>query len=110
MVLKQRRAAIRMNLSIYCKISSCGNKEFFMVKGLLSIASLFIVIVIGHIVIVAQTDMKAPIANKVPRVLKIHGYEVTDNYFWLRGDKDKLDPAIRSYLEDNNKYTQSFMG
>jgi oligopeptidase B len=77
---------------------------------LLSIASLFIVIVIGHIVIVAQTDMKAPIANKVPHVLKIHGYEVTDNYFWLRGDKDKLDPAIRSYLEDNNKYTQSFMG
>lgn len=81
-----------------------------MVKGLLSIASLFIVIVIGRIVIVAQTDMKPPVAKKEPKVLKIHGYEITDNYAWLRGDKDKLDPAIKSYLEDNNKYTESLMG
>ncbi len=81
-----------------------------MIKGLLGIASLFIVIVIGRIVIVAQTDMKPPVAKKEPKVLKIHGYEITDNYAWLRGDKDKLDPAIRSYLEDNNKYTESFMG
>jgi oligopeptidase B len=81
-----------------------------MIKVLSSIVSLFIVIIIGHIVIVAQTDMKAPIANKVPKTLKIHGYEITDNYAWLRDDKDHLDPAIKSYLEDNNKYTESFMG
>jgi len=61
-------------------------------------------------VIAAQTDMKPPIAKKVPQILKIHGYEITDNYFWLRGDKDHLDPAIRSYLEDNNRYTESVMG
>jgi len=81
-----------------------------MVRKLLSIVSLFIVIVIGRYVIIAQTDMKAPIANKAPKVLKIHGYEVTDNYAWLRGSKDNLDPAIKAYLEDNNKYTESFMG
>ena len=81
-----------------------------MVKRLLSLASLFIIIVIGRIVIVAQTDMKPPVAKKEPKVLKIHGYEITDNYAWLRGDKDKLDPAIRTYLEDNNKYTESLMG
>ena len=81
-----------------------------MVKIILGAASLFIVIVIGHIVIVAQTDMKAPLAKKEPKVLKIHGYEITDNYAWLRGNKDSLDPAIKSYLEDNNKYTESFMG
>ncbi len=81
-----------------------------MVKRLLSLASLFIIIVIGRIVIVAQTDMKPPVAKKEPKILKIHGYEITDNYAWLRGDKDKLDPAIRTYLEDNNKYTESLMG
>lgn len=81
-----------------------------MVKGLLGIASLFIVIVIGRIVIVAQPDMKPPVAKKEPKILKIHGYEVTDNYAWLRGDKSNLPPAIKSYLDDNNKYTESFMG
>lgn len=81
-----------------------------MVKGLLGIASLFIIIIFGRIVIVAQTDMKPPVAKKEPKVLKIHGYEITDNYAWLRGDKNKLDPAIKTYLEDNNKYTESFMG
>ncbi|MBK8302034.1 MAG: S9 family peptidase [Chloracidobacterium sp.] len=79
-------------------------------KVLVGIAFLFIVIVIGNVVIVAQTDMKAPVAKKVPKVLKIHGYEITDNYFWLRDRNDKKDPEVIKYLEDNNKYTESFMG
>ena len=79
-------------------------------KGLLCIAFLFIVIVIGNTVIVAQDTMKAPVAKKVPKVLKIHGYEVTDNYAWLRDRNDKKDPEIIKYLEDNNSYTESFMG
>ena len=32
----------------------------------------------------AQDDMKPPVAKKVPKVLKIHGYEITDNYALLR--------------------------
>jgi len=86
-------------------------------KLILGIAALFIVIVIGHTVIVAQPakgpetePMKAPIAKKVPKVLKIHGYEITDNYFWLRDRNAQKDPAIIKYLEENNKYTESFMG
>ena len=70
----------------------------------------FIVIVIGNTVIVAQEDMKAPVAKKVPKVLKIHGYEITDNYYWIRDRNDKKDPEVIKYLEDNNKYTESFMG
>ena len=54
--------------------------------------------------------MKAPVAKKVPKLLKIHGYEITDNYAWLRGDREKLDPEIKKYLEENNAYTESFMG
>lgn len=69
----------------------------------------FIVIVIGNLVIVAQTDMKPPLARKEPKVLKIHGYEITDNYAWLR-DRDKKNPEMIKYLEENNAYTESFMG
>ncbi len=68
-----------------------------------------IIITIGNVVIVAQTDMKPPVAKKVPKVLKIHGYEITDNYAWLRDRNEKKDPAIIDYLNAENKYTESFM-
>jgi len=71
---------------------------------------LFIVIVIGNIVIVAQTAMKPPVAKKVPKVLKIHGYEIVDNYAWMRDRNEKKDPAILDYLNAENAYTESFMG
>lgn len=78
-------------------------------RAITAAVAVFTIIVIGRFVIVAQ-DMKPPIAKKVPKVLKIHGYEITDNYAWLRDRSDKKDPAIIKYLEDNNKYTESFMG
>ena len=73
-------------------------------------ASLFIVIVIGNTIIVAQTDMKPPVAKKVPKILKIHGYEITDNYSWIRDRNDKKDPAVLDYLNAENAYTETFMG
>ncbi len=54
--------------------------------------------------------MKPPVAKKVPSVLKIHGYEITDNYAWLRDRKDKKDPAIIEYLEAENAYVDAYMG
>lgn len=69
----------------------------------------FIIIVIGNTVIVAQTDMKPPVAKKEAKILKIHGYEITDNYAWLRDRNDKKNPEIIKYLEENNAYTESFM-
>lgn len=79
-------------------------------KELLSVILLFIVIVIGNTVIVAQADMKPPVAKKVPQVLDIHGYKITDNYGWLRDRNKEKDPAIIDYLTAENKYTESFMG
>jgi oligopeptidase B len=87
-------------------------------KALSGIAFLFIIIVIGNTVIVAQpskngssgTTMSPPIAKKVPKVLKIHGYEIADNYAWLRDRAEKKDPAIIDYLTAENTYTESFMG
>jgi oligopeptidase B len=79
-------------------------------KQLLSIAAVFIVIVIGKFVIVAQTEMKPPVPKKDPKTLKIHGYEIVDNYGWLRDRNEKKDPAIIEYLTAENEYTESFMG
>jgi len=56
------------------------------------------------------TEMKAPIAKKVPKVLKIHGYETTDNYAWLRDRNEKRDPEIIKYLEAENAFTEGHMG
>jgi len=78
-------------------------------RRLISIAFLFIIIVIGKFVIVAQ-DMKPPVAKKEPKVLKIHGYEITDNYAWMRDRNKDKDPAVIDYLTAENKYTESFMG
>lgn len=69
----------------------------------------FIIIVIGNTVIVAQTDMKPPVAKKEPKITKIHGYEVTDNYAWLRDRNKDKNPEIIKYLNDENAYTDSFM-
>lgn len=81
----------------------------------------FIVIVIGNTVIVAQSNsnnftksdnekMKPPVAKKVPKVTKIHGYEVVDNYHWMRDRSDKKKrPEIMEYLEAENAYTDAMM-
>lgn len=73
------------------------------------LAFIFIVIVIGNTVIVAQIDMKPPIARKETKVTKINGYELKDDYFWLRDRNEKKSPEIIKYLEDENAYTGAFM-
>ncbi|MDM7924202.1 MAG: S9 family peptidase [Pyrinomonadaceae bacterium] len=78
-------------------------------KRLLSIATIAILAGAGTAAL-AQKDMKPPVAKKVPKVLKIHGYEITDNYAWLRDRNDKKDPEIIKYLEDENAYTEHHMG
>src|SRR5205085_6770167 len=79
-------------------------------KALMWCAALSIVIVIGNALVLAQTDMKPPVAKKEPKVLNIHGYQITDNYAWLRDRNAKKDPAIIDYLTAENAYTESFMG
>lgn len=71
----------------------------------LSIFTLFI-IVIGSAAIAAQTDMKPPVAKKELKVTKINGYELKDDYFWLR---DKKNPEVTKYLEAENAYTEAYM-
>ncbi len=72
-----------------------------------------IIITIGNIVIVAQIDMKPPVARKETKTTKINGYELKDDYAWLRSSKDaktgKIRPEVEEYLTAENNYTESVM-
>jgi protease II len=77
------------------------------------LAFVFIIIVIGNTVIVAQTDMKPPIAKKETKITEIHGRKLTDDYFWLRSAKDpktgKVKKEVEDYLVAENAYTEAVM-
>ncbi len=53
--------------------------------------------------------LKPPVAKKVPKVLKIHGYEIEDDYGWLRDRNKEKNPEIIKYLEAENAYTEANM-
>ena len=82
-------------------------RELFYTLGL------FIVIVIGNCVIVAQTDMKPPVAKKETKKTTINGYELVDDYGWMRSAKDpktgKVRPEVEEYLVAENAYTDAYM-
>lgn len=75
----------------------------------LRITLLFVLSAACNFMISAQTDMKPPVAKKEPKVLKIHGYEITDNYAWLKDRKAKNNPEIIKHLEAENAYTEAYM-
>jgi oligopeptidase B len=57
---------------------------------------------------VAQTSnaVKPPVAKQVAKTTEIHGYKLTDNYFWLR---EKSNPEVTDYLKAENQYTDAVM-
>lgn len=73
--------------------------------------SALLLVAFGASGVFSQDDMKPPVAKKDPKVLKIHGYEITDNYAWLRdrGEKEK-SPEVMKYLNEENAYTEAHMG
>ena len=58
-------------------------------------------------VILAQSGAsQPPVAKKLPHITDIHGYKLTDDYFWLR---QKSNPDVTAYLEAENAYTEDVM-
>ncbi len=65
-----------------------------------------------------RNSFPAPAATRRPHSFSVHGVTVTDDYAWLKDpkwqevlrDPSILDPDIRAYLEDENKYTESILG
>ncbi|MBT8103951.1 MAG: S9 family peptidase [Gammaproteobacteria bacterium] len=49
----------------------------------------------------------APMPEKRPKTLEIHGDERIDNYFWLR---EREDPEVIAYLEAENAHTENALG
>jgi oligopeptidase B len=45
-------------------------------------------------------------AKRQPHITGIHGYTLTDDYFWLR---DKNNPEVLKHLEAENTYTEQMM-
>ncbi len=53
-----------------------------------------------------QSATVPPVARKVPHTTSIHGYTLSDDYFWLR---EKANPDVTAYLEAENAYTEEMM-
>ena len=49
---------------------------------------------------------KPPMAKKIARTETLHGEERRDEYYWLR---ERNNPEVRSYLDAENAYTDTFM-
>src|SRR2546429_8096995 len=54
----------------------------------------------------AVVSAAPPVAPRRPTVLRAHGDERVDDWFWLR---DREDPKVREYLEAENAYTRDEM-
>lgn len=52
------------------------------------------------------TEIKAPVAEKIPTKLKKHKDTRIDNYFWM---KDKKNPKVIDHLKAENAYTEDVM-
>ena len=48
----------------------------------------------------------APQAPRAPHILRAHGEERIDDWFWLR---ERANPDVRAYLEAENAYTDAIM-
>ncbi|MFX1517207.1 MAG: S9 family peptidase [Promethearchaeota archaeon] len=55
-----------------------------------------------------KNNSKPPAARIKPKKFTIHGEEIVDNYFWLRDDSRKA-PDVITYLEAENKYTETVL-
>ena len=83
-----------------------------MKKSLVSAALSCLCLVALSSVLVAQHNgapapqPKPPMAEKKSKTTTIHGQTLVDDYFWLR---EKSNPAVISYLESENAYTDTSM-
>ncbi len=54
----------------------------------------------------AAEPAPTPAAKKVPKMLKLHGDTLTDEYAWMR---ERDNPEVRAYLEKENALAAAFM-
>jgi len=54
----------------------------------------------------SQSAATPPVALRRPHPLVLHGELLEDDYFWLR---EREDPAVRDYLEAENRYAEAVL-
>lgn len=52
-------------------------------------------------------QVPAPVADKIPHVMNLHGVTRTDDYYWLRDDT-RSDPKMLTHLQAENRHTQAY--
>ncbi len=67
-------------------------------SAIATVSSFFMTLILSPIPLLAGP---APVAEKRPHPLSVHGVEWRDDYFWLR---ERENPAVRTYLEAENTY------
>ena len=81
-------------------------------KQLLTFANVLVILIVAQSTLPIEASdavsvvAAPPIAKKVPKITKINGDALVDNYFWLR---DKSNPEVKQYLEAENAYTDAVM-
>src|SRR5262245_15788259 len=60
----------------------------------------------GSSLLAQSGSSNPPLAAKMPHTTQIHGYTLSDDYFWLR---QKANPDVTRYLEAENAYTEEVM-
>ena len=64
-----------------------------------------IILIIGLVVMMTSScrikdEISAPKAEKIAKILSIHGHTRVDNYFWFN---DRNNPKVIKYLEDGRE-------
>lgn len=57
---------------------------------------------------IEKVAISPPVAEKVAHVTKIHGYEMRDDYHWLRDDS-RSDEKVLAHLTQENVYSDSIL-
>ena len=58
--------------------------------------------------IIMNKRISAPVAEKIPHEMTIHGHTRVDNYYWMRDDK-REDQRVIDHLNAENDYLKSIM-
>lgn len=66
-----------------------------------------ILLIILHSCDMKVTKIKEPIADKINKVMTIHGHERIDEFYWLN---ERENPKVIEYLNAENDYRNSYMG
>ncbi len=66
----------------------------------------FIVVCITYSINVQAQNSQPPVTKKISKTFSEHGYERTDDYFWLNNPSDS---NVINHLKEENAYVESYL-